>query len=63
MTEIFWVQVVAHFHDQNTPGKLLKLDFHLIYAWFIYYLTSLGIYFSILQGIIGEQKQLNKVLI
>ena len=38
----FRAKVVAHFHDQNTPGKVL--DFHLISPWFISYLTILGIY-------------------
>ena len=41
-TEIFRAKVVAHFHDQNTPVKLL--DFHLISPRFIYYLTILGIF-------------------
>ena len=41
-TEIFRAKVVAHFHDQNTPGKVL--DFRLISPWIISYLTILGIY-------------------
>ena len=55
VSEIFRAKVVANFHDQNTLGKVL--DFHLISSWFIYCLTSLGIYLaSNLQCIIDEQK-------